>query len=264
MIPQLVSPKKGIRLENVGVTFEHRGDRVQAVKDLSMEVKEGEFVCVLGPSGCGKSTILTAIAGIRPISSGSLTVNGKSISRPGADRGMVFQQHALLPWRTTEENIEFGLRMRGVARDERVTIVREIIQHIGLTGFEHHFPGQLSGGMQQRVELARVLINKPSVLLMDEPFGALDAQTRVQMQELLLSIWDEFRMTTVFVTHDVDEAILLGDRILVMSNRPASIKAEILVPLQRPRCADTTVSSEFVKLKRECMGLLRTSTYQAA
>jgi NitT/TauT family transport system ATP-binding protein len=264
VIPQLISANRTICLENVGVTFEHHGSSVEAVRDLSMEVQEGEFVCVLGPSGCGKSTILTAIAGIRPISSGSLTVNGTAVSRPGADRGMVFQQHALLPWRTIQENIEFGLRMRGVARDKRVNIVREIIQHIGLNGFEHHFPGQLSGGMQQRVELARVLVNKPSVLLMDEPFGALDAQTRVQMQELLLSIWDEFRMTTVFVTHDVDEAILLGDRILVMSNRPASIKAEVIVPLQRPRCADTTVSSEFVKLKRECMSLLRVPMHQAA
>jgi len=262
--PQLAPEKRAICLENVGVTFEHRGNCVEAVRDLSMEVREGEFVCVLGPSGCGKSTILTAIAGIRPISSGSLTVNGTVISRPGADRGMVFQQHALLPWRTIQENIEFGLRMRGVAREQRVQIVGEIIKHIGLTGFEHHFPGQLSGGMQQRVELARVLVNKPSILLMDEPFGALDAQTRVQMQELLLSIWDKSRMTSVFVTHDVDEAILLGDRILVMSNRPASIKAEVIVSLQRPRCADTTVSSEFVKLKRQCMGLLRASTYQAA
>jgi len=264
MISEVAFPRPAICLQNVGVTFEYRRSTVEAVRDLSMEVREGEFVCVLGPSGCGKSTILTAIAGIRPISAGSLTVNGTVISRPGADRGMVFQQHALLPWRTIQENIEFGLRMRGMPREQRVSVVREIIQHIGLTGFEHHFPGQLSGGMQQRVELARVLVNKPSVLLMDEPFGALDAQTRMQMQELLLSIWDEFRMTTVFVTHDVDEAILLGDRIVVMSNRPASIKAEVIVPLQRPRCADTTVSSEFVKLKRECMSLLRASTYQAA
>jgi NitT/TauT family transport system ATP-binding protein len=264
VIPRVASEKTAICLENVGVTFEHRGSSVEAVRGLSMEVREGEFVCVLGPSGCGKSTILTVIAGIRPISDGSLTVNGADVSRPGADRGMVFQQHALLPWRTIQENIEFGLRMRGVPREQRVNIVREIIQHIGLTGFEDHFPAQLSGGMQQRVELARVLVNKPSVLLMDEPFGALDAQTRVQMQELLLSIWDEFRMTTVFVTHDVDEAILLGDRILVISNRPASIKAEVIVPLQRPRCADTTVSSEFVKLKRECMNLLRSSIYKAA
>jgi NitT/TauT family transport system ATP-binding protein len=264
VILQAVSAKTAICLESVGVTFEHRGNSVEAVRNLSMEVREGEFVCVLGPSGCGKSTILTAIAGIRPVSSGSLTVNGTAISRPGADRGMVFQQHALLPWRTVEENIEFGLRMGGVPREQRVNTVSEIIEHIGLTGFETHFPGQLSGGMQQRVELARVLVNKPSVLLMDEPFGALDAQTRVQMQELLLSIWDEFRMTTVFVTHDVDEAILLGDRIVVMSNRPASIKAEVIVPLQRPRCADTTVSSEFVKLKRECMSLLRASMCQAA
>jgi NitT/TauT family transport system ATP-binding protein len=264
MIPEIAPPKPAICLQNVGITFEHRGISVEAVKDLSMEVNDGEFLCILGPSGCGKSTILSAIAGIRLISSGYLSVNGCGILKPGADRGMVFQQHALLPWRTVQENIEFGLRMRGEPRERRVNIVRDIIEHIGLTGFEHHFPGQLSGGMQQRVELARVLVNKPSVLLMDEPFGALDAQTRVQMQELLLSIWDESRMTTVFVTHDVDEAILLADRILVMSNRPASIKAEIIVPLRRPRCADTTVSSEFVNLKRECMHLLRTSTYQTA
>jgi NitT/TauT family transport system ATP-binding protein len=264
MMPEVASPRPAICLQNVGVTFEQRGSSTEAVKDLSMEVKDGEFLCVLGPSGCGKSTILSAIAGVRPISSGLLTINGTVISRPGADRGMVFQQHALFPWRTVQENIEFGLRMRGVSREQRVNIVRNIIEHIGLIGFERHFPGQLSGGMQQRVELARVLVNKPSVLLMDEPFGALDAQTRVQMQELLLSIWDESRMTTVFVTHDVDEAILLADRIFVMSNRPASIKAEVIVPLQRPRCADTTVSPEFVNLKRACMRLLRASTHQAA
>jgi NitT/TauT family transport system ATP-binding protein len=259
MIPEIASSNPAICLQNVGVTFEHRGSRVEAVRNLSLEVGDGEFLCVLGPSGCGKSTILSVIAGVRPISSGSLMVNGRGISKPGADRGMVFQQHALLPWYTVEENIEFGLRMHGMAREQRVHTVKKMIEHIGLTGFEAHFPGQLSGGMQQRVELARVLVNRPSVLLMDEPFGALDAQTRVQMQELLLSIWDEFRMTTVFVTHDVDEAILLGDRILVMSNRPASIQAEVIVRLQRPRCADTTLSSEFVKLKRECMSLLRAS-----
>jgi NitT/TauT family transport system ATP-binding protein len=176
---------------------------------------------------------------------------------------MVFQQHTLLPWRNALDNVAFGLKLRGVARAERHARARELLRNVGLAGFERHYPSQLSGGMQQRVELARALIQRPNLLLMDEPFGALDAQTRIDMQELLLAVWSLARPTILFVTHDVDEAVFLADRVLVMSSRPGAIKADIEVPLSRPRSVDSLTSASFVQLRRRCIELVREETTRA-
>ncbi len=181
---------------------------------------------ILGPSGCGKSTIIGAVAGFTRVSAGELTVDSQRVLAPGPDRGVVFQQHTLFPWKTVAANVEFGLKMRGVGRRERQAQAREILEHVGLGEFLNHYPHQLSGGMQQRVNLARVLVNRPRVILMDEPFCSLDAQTRLQMQQMLLALWHEFHMTVVFVTHDVDEAVFLSDRVVVLTQRPGTVKAE--------------------------------------
>ncbi|HEY1150731.1 MAG TPA: ABC transporter ATP-binding protein, partial [Pseudoduganella sp.] len=178
-----------------------------ALQDVSLSARPGEFICVLGPSGCGKSTLLDALAGHLQASAGSVHVDGQPVNGPHPERGMVFQQHTLFPWKKVLDNVAFGLKMKGVPRDERRRQARELLQLVGLEGFENSYPSQLSGGMQQRVEIARVLINHPRVMLMDEPFGALDAQTRLKMQELLLDVWTRIRTTIVFITHDIDEAL---------------------------------------------------------
>ena len=234
-----------------------QGERsFEALHDVSLTVKPGEFICILGPSGCGKSTLLGALAGHLPPSAGTIRVDGKPVQGPHPDRGLVFQQHTLFPWKSVLDNVAFGLKMKGVKRDERRTQARELLKLVGLEGFEHSYPSQLSGGMQQRVEIARVLINHPRVMLMDEPFGALDAQTRLKMQELLLDVWASIKTTVVFITHDIDEALFLADRILIMSPRPGRIIEEITLDFARPRHADLVTSGEFVRLKRHCLDLL--------
>lgn len=240
-----------IRLREVDIYFGEGKTAVQALRRIDLRVGAGELLSVLGPSGCGKSTIIGAIAGFTRPSAGSLEVDGKSLDAPGPDRGVVFQQHTLFPWKTVLENVAFGLKMQRVSKQERTHAAREMLAHVNLSEFADHYPGQLSGGMQQRVNLARVLINRPRVILMDEPFCSLDAQTRLQMQELLLSLWHEFHMTVVFVTHDVDEAVFLSDRVVVLSHRPGSVKAELKVELPRPRKRDLLTSPAFSQLKRQ-------------
>jgi len=252
-----------IELRDVTIRFGKNGDGVEAVRRLSFEVAGGEFVCLLGPSGCGKSTALNAMAGfIRP-SEGAVAVDGEPVLRPGADRGMVFQHHSLFPWKTVLGNVEFGLKMRGMGSIERTGLARTYLHAVGLAGFERHYPAQLSGGMQQRVGLARVLVNNPRVMLMDEPFGALDSQTRLLMQELLLQIWQEVRTTIVFVTHDIDEAVFMADRIFLMTSRPGQIKAELKVDLPRPRTAEMMTEPAFGNLKRQCLGIVREESLRA-
>jgi NitT/TauT family transport system ATP-binding protein len=246
-----------IRSENLSIRLGQRKDAFDAVQSLSFDVAPGEFVCILGPSGCGKSTLLGALAGHLPVTAGSLQVDGQAVQGPSPERGMVFQHHTLLPWRSVLDNVAFGLKMQGVGKAERERRALEFLQWVGLDGFAGRWPQQLSGGMQQRVEIARVLINRPRLLLMDEPFGALDAQTRSQMQALLLDIWARVETTVVFVTHDIDEALFLADRILVMSPRPGRFIEDLRLDFARPRQADLVTSPQFVRLKRHCLELLR-------
>jgi NitT/TauT family transport system ATP-binding protein len=250
-------PRGAIRIRNANLSFGTDATGADILQNITLDILPGEFVAILGPSGCGKSTLLGAIAGFTRLTRGEIFVDMKPVQKPDADRGIVFQDHNLFPWKTVIANVEFGLKMRGVKKAERREIATKILSRIGLSEFWRHYPSQLSGGMQQRVNLARVLVNRPEVLLMDEPFGALDAQTRLQMQEMLLGLWTEYGMTVVFVTHDVDEAILLSDRVLIMSRRPGRITAEIPVSLGRPRTLEFSTSAEFLRVKRACLEHVR-------
>ena len=246
-----------IALENVTLAFGEGRNAVTALQSLSLTLRPGDFLSVLGPSGCGKSSLINTIAGFQRPQAGELSVDGEQVVKPGPDRGVVFQQPTLFPWKLVWQNVDFGLKFRNVPRAQRYQMVDEILRKVGLSEFGRHYPAQLSGGMQQRVGLARVLVNKPRVMLMDEPFSSLDAQTRLMMQELLLQVWTEYGMTVLFVTHDIDEAIYLGSRVAVLTRRPGRLKALFEVPLPRPRTIDTLVSKDFMKLKRTCMDLLR-------
>jgi NitT/TauT family transport system ATP-binding protein len=246
-----------ISVRNAGISFLTSDQVVEAVRDISVDFSPGTFATLLGPSGCGKSSLLGAIAGFIPLTQGQILVDQRPVHRPDGSRGVVFQHHNLFPWKTVRGNIEFGLKMRGIRKAERQRLVDDILDRVRLSTFQHSYPGHLSGGMQQRVNLARVLVNRPTVMMLDEPFAALDAQTRLQMQEMLLELWNGLKMTIVFVTHDVDEAILLSDRVLVMSRRPGRIRADFEVPLARPRTADQLTSTEFNRLKKYCLELLR-------
>jgi NitT/TauT family transport system ATP-binding protein len=252
-----------IAMRGVEIHFGEGRHAVRALAGIDLEVAPGELISVLGPSGCGKSTIIGAVAGFTPPTSGELFVDAERVRAPGPDRGVVFQQHTLFPWKTVLKNVEFGLKMRGVGCGERSARAREILEHIGLGEFAQHYPHQLSGGMQQRVNLARVLVNQPRVLLMDEPFCSLDAQTRLQMQQMLLKLWSELHMTVVFVTHDVDEAAFLSDRIVVLTQRPGRIKAELRVDLPRPRSTELLTAPEFAAIKRQALQLLLAETQRA-
>jgi len=258
------SSRKGhISVRNVQVEFGSDAGRRVAVQDANLEIRPGEFVCLLGPSGCGKSTLLNAVAGFVEPCAGELRVDGQRVKGPGPERGMVFQQHSLFPWKTVKENVAFGPLMAGVGKFEADQVGRTFLGLVGLSAYEDAFPETLSGGMQQRVGIARALANYPSVLLMDEPFGALDAQTRIMMQENLLDIWSEFHNTVLFVTHDIDEAVFLSDRIVVMSASPGRIIADIPVRLPRPRSQDLLTEPAFIALKRECLALIRQETLRA-
>jgi len=247
-----------IEAQNVAITLGSADKSFEAISDVTLTIAPGELVCLIGPSGCGKSTLLGALAGHIKIACGDLKVDGAPVASPHPDRGIVFQQHTLFPWKRVIDNVAFGPKMRGIGRRQRREEAEEILQLVGLQDFAQRYPKQLSGGMQQRVEIARVLVNRPRLLLMDEPFGALDALTRMHMQELLLDIWSKVRTTIVFVTHDIDEALFLADRVLVMSHRPGRIIEEIKVPFTRPRDAEISVSSEFGALKHRCLSLLHT------
>jgi NitT/TauT family transport system ATP-binding protein len=252
-----------IDVRGIGVEFRTKDAVVQAVKDVSLNVQPSEFVSLIGPSGCGKSTLLSIVAGFVKPSAGEARLDGKPITKPGSDRGVVFQQYSLFPWLTVRRNVEFGLRMSGVSRDKREVNARTLLGLAGLLAFENHYPDQLSGGMKQRIGIVRALATSPQVLLMDEPFGALDTQTRVVMQEILTNIWQQFRISVLFITHDIEEAIFLSDRIYVMTSRPGRIKAEIKVPLPRPRTAGMTETPQFMTLVRELKGLIREESIAA-
>ncbi|PMR68100.1 ABC transporter ATP-binding protein [Halomonas heilongjiangensis] len=261
--PRQAAGKGHVSVRNVDIVFDtHHGPHT-AVQGAQLEIQPGEFVCLLGPSGCGKSTLMNVVAGFVKPRHGELLVDGQPVAGPGPDRGMVFQQHSLFPWKTVKDNVAFGPLMAGVGPREAESVSRTFLSLVGLSGYADAYPSTLSGGMQQRVGIARALANYPSVLLMDEPFGALDAQTRTMMQENLLEIWSEFRNTVLFVTHDIDEAIFLSDRIVVMSASPGRIIADIRVKLERPRQAELLTSPAFMALKRECLALIREQTLHA-
>ena len=252
-----------VHIDHVAITFGRGKDRHIAVKETTIEILPGEFVCILGPSGCGKSTLLNSIAGYVTPSSGRVLVDDDEVRGPGPDRGMVFQQYSLFPWKTVRENIAFGPRIRGASKQETGATTNTFLEMVGLAKFASRYPAELSGGMQQRVGIARALANYPRVLLMDEPFGALDSQTRHMMQESLLKIWTEFNTTVLFVTHDIDEAVFLADRVLVMSASPGSIIADIKVDLPRPRHADLIIDPQFIAFKRECQDYIKAESIKA-
>ncbi len=248
-----------IDIADVSIRLGRHGahDGIEVLRDVSLAFEPGEFICLLGPSGCGKSTLLGALAGHLTPSRGRLALDGLPIAGPDPQRGLVFQQHTLFPWKTVLDNVAFGLKMQGLPRAERERRALDLLGRVGLSDFAKRYPRELSGGMQQRVEIARVLVNRPRVLLMDEPFGALDALTRVQMQGLLLDLWAQSPTTVLFVTHDIDEALFLGDRVLVMSPRPGRIVEDLRPGFARPRQADVLTSPDFAALKRHCLALLR-------
>ena len=233
------------------------GTPTVALQATDLTVAENDFVTILGPSGCGKSTLLRIVAGLDQPSGGEVLLDGKRITAPGADRGMVFQSYTLFPWLNVQDNVCFGLRERGLPRSEQLEIANGFLAKVGLGGFAKHYPKQLSGGMQQRTALARALANNPRMLLMDEPFGALDHQTRELMQELLLGIWEQERKTVLFVTHDIDEAIFMASRVMVMSARPGRIKVDREVTLPHPRHYSVKTTALFTELKAELTEQLR-------
>jgi len=253
-----------VSVEQVGLTFSGRGgNRVVALKDLSLDVPDKQFAVIVGPSGCGKSSLLDLIAGLKETTSGVCRVNGHEVREPDAERGMVFQGYSLFPWLTVLRNVEFGLSLKAVPRAERTERARGYLSAVGLSGFESAYPNQLSGGMKQRVAIARSLANDPEVLLMDEPFGALDSQTRAVMQQLLLGIWERDHKTVLFVTHDIDEAIFLGDVVYVMSARPGRFIDRIDVGLARPRDYEIVTSEPFIALKRRIQAQLHGEVHKA-
>jgi NitT/TauT family transport system ATP-binding protein len=252
-----------IEVRDLNISFNARGATVQAVRSVSLDVQAGEFVSLIGPSGCGKSTLMNAVAGFTQANSGVLTLDGKRIDGPGSDRGVVFQQYSLFPWMTVRKNVEFGLKMAGMAPSQRETQARTLLGLAGLLAFDNHYPSQLSGGMKQRVGIVRALATSPQVLLMDEPFGALDSQTRSVMQEILTNMWQRLRLSVLFITHDIEEAIFLSDRIYVMTARPGRIKADIRVPLPRPRTPDMMDTPEFAGLVRSIKKLIREESLAA-
>jgi len=243
------------------VFFEENDSRkpgLVALYNIFFAIRKNEFVSLLGPSGCGKTTLIRIIAGLLPADCGEVLVNGQAVTVPGRDRCMVFQQFGLLPWRTVLSNVEFGLEIDGVPKDERSALAGQYLELVGLKGFEHYYPHQISGGMQQRVGIARALSKKPDILLMDEPFGAVDAQTREQLQEELLKIWSRTDTTVVFVTHSIDEALYLSDRVVVMQARPGRIKEEVSVDLPRPRWeGDVKADPRFAQLRSQLRESLR-------
>jgi NitT/TauT family transport system ATP-binding protein len=246
-----------LKVDNVSLRYQTpAGSTFTALEQVSFEVPDEQFAVLVGPSGCGKSSLLYLTAGLAEPTSGEIFVGGKQVDGPGADRGMVFQGYTLFPWLTVRQNIEFGLKRRSMRSKERKEIVEYYLNEVGLTRFADNYSKQLSGGMMQRVAIARALANDPKILLMDEPFGALDSQTRLQMQQLLLKVWEHSKKTVLFVTHDIDEAILLGDRIFVMGARPGRIKEVLDVPIERPRNLDMVMDPDFISMKRNIFHLL--------
>ena len=265
-MPPVTSPKATptIQLVDVWKEFVKRGHREEALQSIDVEIEKNEFAAILGPSGCGKSTLLNMVAGFDAPTRGRALFNGEPVRAPDPRRAVVFQEPALFPWYTVRENLTFGPKNRGVKPTDYEPKVKTFLEQVGLTGFESHYPAELSGGMKQRVGIARVLVMEPEVLLMDEPFGSLDAQTRSVMQELLLSVWERHHQTVLFVTHDIEEALLLADTVYVMTARPGRIKKRLIVDLPRPRALEVTTSPYFNELKREVLVLIREESLKAA
>jgi NitT/TauT family transport system ATP-binding protein len=245
-----------IAAHNISMVFKTRERDVVAIDDVTVEIPDAQFACIVGASGCGKSTLLNIMAGLIEPTQGSVLVDGRPIDGPAADRGMVFQRYTLFPWLKVRENVEFGPKLKGVAKERRREISAQLLEEMGLTEFANQYPRELSGGMQQRVAIARALANEPKVLLMDEPFGALDALTRASAQRFLTGIWEQHRRTIVFVTHDIDEAIFLGDRIFVMSPRPGRLQEIVDVDVPRPRSLDDVGTARFAELKHHVLSLI--------
>lgn len=249
-----VNKKSGsVEMQSLTKIYDPEGEHVTAIEEIDLSIESGEFVSLVGPSGCGKSTLLECIAGFIEPTHGQIYVDGDRIDGPGADRGVVFQQNRLLPWKTIRQNIDLGPKMRDAVEDGRA---EELLSKMGIEGTGNQYPTELSGGMQQRAEIARLLANDPEIMLMDEPFSALDALTKEIMQELLLDIWEEDNRTVVFITHDVEEAIFLADRVLIMTAGPGEIKETIDVDLERPRDLDVTTTPQFNELKEEALGYI--------
>lgn len=243
-----------VKVDNVKKVFDSHGGEVVALNGINLDIMENEFVTVVGPSGCGKSTLLNIIAGLTEPTSGAVYCDNKEIDGTGTERGVVFQQYALFPWLTVKGNVEFGLKIKGVPAKEREETAMKYIKMVDLEDFVDHYPKELSGGMKQRVAIARAYAVNPSVLLMDEPFGALDAQTRTQLQEELLQTWEQEKKTCFFITHDVDEAIILGQRVVIMSARPGRISEIVDVNIPYPRTQATKMTPEFLEIKNYIWG----------
>jgi len=238
-----------IKIEHVYKTYKGISGDVEALKDVNLEIDENEFVCIVGPSGCGKTTLLNILAGLETYDSGLVTMNGEPIVGPGIDRGVIFQQYALFPWLTVRKNMEFGLKYRNYTKEQKKEIIDHYMKMVGLTEFADAYPKELSGGMKQRVAIARGYATSPRVLLMDEPFGALDAQTRAQLQEDLLRTWENERKTCFFITHDVEEAVLLSQRVILMSARPGRVRETVKIDLPYPRNQETKILPRFNEIK---------------
>ena len=238
-----------VQIKNVRMVFDTRNGEMVALNGVDLDIYENEFICVVGPSGCGKSTLLNIIAGLTQPTSGTVLCNGKEVTGTGTDRGVVFQQYALFPWLTVKKNVKFALEMRGIKGKEADEEAMKYLEKVDLVKFADHYPKELSGGMKQRVAIARAYAANPEVLLMDEPFGALDAQTRTQLQTELLDTWEKDRKTCFFITHDVDEAIILAQKVIIMSARPGRIKEMVDIDIPYPRTQETKMSPRFMELK---------------
>ena len=256
-------PPPIIEVSGLGKRFSRAGKEVVALQGFDLQVAEGEFIAIVGPSGCGKSTFLHMLGGFEPITEGQLLFNGKPVTAPGPDRGVVFQEFALYPWRTVAENITWGLEVQGKSRAERRAVADRLLAKVGLTHFRDHYPAELSGGMKQRVAIARTLAFDPRMLLMDEPFGALDAQNRELMQEELQTLWYETRKTVIFITHDIEEAVYLADRVIVFTARPGRTKADVSIDLARPRSIEIKKTAAYADYRNRIWDLLRDEVLQA-
>jgi NitT/TauT family transport system ATP-binding protein len=249
---------------DVGVTYKRRGGgETIALEKTSLTIAAGEFICIVGPSGCGKTTLLHCLDGLHTPTSGQILIDGRRVTGPGRDRAMVFQSASLMPWRTVVRNITYGLEMQGVKPSDAIPRAQKMIELVGLVGFEDRHPGELSGGMQQRVNLARALVIDPEVILLDEPFAALDAQTREQMQTELLRVWDKTKKNAVFITHQISEAVYLADRVVVMSGRPGRVKAIVPVPIARPRPASAHRDPQMFEIESEIAALIENTHTEA-
>jgi NitT/TauT family transport system ATP-binding protein len=254
-----VSVQPKLQVRNLSKTFNLQRKTLTVLEDINLDLFPREFVCLVGSSGCGKSTLLNIVAGLTPATSGEISLDGRVINGPGSDRGMVFQHYTLYPWLTVAQNVAFGLKLKGMSTAQQYQTVTYYLNVVGLSKFAHAYPKQLSGGMKQRVAIARAMANEPAVLLMDEPFGALDAQTKEQMQQFLLELWSQTHITVMMITHDVEEAIFLSQRVYVMGCAPGHIKSDVKIPLPEQRDLDLKLTPEFLDIKREIIYSLRDS-----